>query len=54
MTWKTDVWLPRGRVEEEEGGTLSLGLIDANYCIWNLQEMSSYCIAQGTVSSLLG
>ena len=30
------------------------GLVDANCCIWDGWAMGSYCIAQGTVSSLLG
>ena len=32
----------------------SLGLVDANYDIWNGWAMKCYCIAQGTVSGLLG
>ena len=39
--------------QEERGGTGSLGLIDANYCIWNGQAMRSCCIAQGTISDHL-
>jgi len=31
----------------------SLGLIDANYCLWNGLAMSSYCVALGTMSSHL-
>ena len=31
----------------------SLGLIDANYCIWSGYAMRSCCIALGTVSSHL-
>ena len=41
----------------EEGGSgmaRSLGLVDTNYHIKNGQIMRSYCIAQGTVSNLLG
>ena len=34
--------------------TGSLGLVDANYCIWSRQAMRSCCIAQGTISSHLG
>ena len=31
----------------------NLGLIDANYCLWNGQAMRSCCIALGTMSSHL-
>ena len=31
----------------------SLGLIDANYCLWNGLEMRSCCVALGTMSSHL-
>ena len=34
------------------GGTGSLGLMDADYCLWNGEAMRSCCTAQGTVSSL--
>ena len=34
QTWRTDMWLPRGR-EGGGGWTRSLGLVDANYCLWN-------------------
>ena len=34
QTWRTDLWLPRGR-EEGVGWTGSLGLVDANYYIQN-------------------
>ena len=33
-TWRTDLWLPRGE-GEGVGWTGSLGLVDANYCIWS-------------------
>jgi len=33
------------------GGTGSLGLTDANYCIWSGKAMRFCCIAQGTISS---
>ena len=38
--------------EEGEGigWTGSLGLIDANYCIWSGEAMRSCCIALGTIS----
>ena len=41
---------------EGEGGELmgSLGFVDANYDIANGWAMRSCCIAQGTLSSLLG
>ena len=38
---------------EGVGGIGSLGLIDANYCLWNGSAMRSCCIALGTVSSHL-
>ena len=31
----------------------SLGLIDANYCLWNGLAMSSCCVALGSMSSHL-
>ena len=34
---------------EGMGWTGNLGLIDANYCLWNGQAMRSCCIAQGTI-----
>jgi len=41
--------------EEGEGvGWLgSLGLIDTNYCLWNVLVMRSCCVALGTMSSHL-
>ena len=33
---------------EGEGWTGSLGLVDANYYIWNGQTTRSYCTAQST------
>ena len=33
--------------------TGSLGLADANYCIWSVKAMRSCCIAQGTISNHL-
>ena len=38
--------------EEGEGGgwTGSLGLIDADYCLWNGLAMRSCCVALGTRS----
>ena len=40
---------------EEEGVGLigSLGLIDADYCLWNGLAMRSCCVALGTLSSHL-
>ena len=32
QTWRTDMWLPRGK-GERMGWTRSLGLVDANYYI---------------------
>ena len=34
--------------------TGSLGLVDTSYYIWNGETIRSYCIAQRTISSLLG
>ena len=40
--------------EGEGGGWMgSLGIIDANYCIWSGKAKRSYCVAQGTISSHL-
>ena len=41
--------------EEGEGveGIGNLGLIDANYCLWNGLAMRSCCVALGTMSSHL-
>ena len=39
---------------EEVGWTGSVGLVDANHYVWNGWAMGSYCMAQGTMSSLLG
>ena len=39
---------------EEVGWTGSLGLVDANYCIWSGRAMRSCSIAQGALSHLLG
>ena len=42
---------------EGEGGGAgwigSLGVIDADYCLWNGLAMRSYCVALGTMSSHL-
>ena len=35
--------------EDGVGWTVSLGLVDADYCIWSGKAMRSYCIAQGTI-----
>ena len=44
-------------VVEEEGEGVgwigSLGLIDADYCLWNELAMRSCCVALGTISSHL-
>ena len=52
QTWRTDLWLPKGR-GRGVGWTGSLGLADANYSIEKAWAMRSYCIAQGTLSNLL-
>ena len=40
--------------EEEEVGWIGiLGLIDADYCLWNGLAMRSCCVALGTMSSHL-
>jgi len=38
------------RQGEGEGWMGSLGLIDANYCLWNELTMGSCCVALGTMS----
>ena len=38
---------------EGVGWTGSLGLIDANYCLWNGLAMRSCCVALGNMSSHL-
>ena len=38
---------------EAVGWTGNLGIIDANYCLWNGQAMRSCYIALGTISSHL-
>ena len=38
---------------EGVGQTGTLGLIDANYCIWSGEAMRSYCLALGTISTHL-
>jgi len=38
---------------EGVGWTRSLGLIDADYCLWNGLAMRSYGVALGTMSSHL-
>ena len=40
-------------VGEEVGWTGGLGLIDANYCIWNELAKKSCYVAPGTMSSHL-
>ena len=41
--------------EETEGviGIGSLGLMNANYCLWNGEAMRACCIALGTMASHL-
>ena len=39
--------------QEGGGGTERLGLVDANYCIWNGEAMKFCCIVQGTISDHL-
>mgnify|MGYP003540877436 CR=1 FL=1 len=41
------------REGEQVGQVKSLGLIDANYCLWNGLAMRSCCVALGTMSSHL-
>ena len=51
FTWRIDLWLPR---EGEGVGWIgSLGLIDADYCLWNGLAMRFCCVALGTMSSHL-
>ena len=38
---------------EVVGWTGSLGLIDANHCIWSGKAVGSCCMAQGTVSLVI-
>ena len=38
---------------EGVGYTASLGLMDANYCLWNGLAVRSCCVALGTMSSHL-
>ena len=38
---------------EGVGWIVSLGLIDADYCLWNGLAMRSCCVALGTMSSHL-
>ena len=42
----------KGEVEEV-GWLRSLGLIDADYCLWNGLAVRSCCVALGTVWSLM-
>jgi len=39
--------------EEGVGWIRSLGLIDADYCLWNGLAMRACCVALGTMSSHL-
>ena len=41
------------REGEGVGRPENLGLIDANYCLWNGLAMRSYCVALRTMSSHL-
>ena len=50
-TGRKDLWLPAG--VEGVGWIGSLGLMDANYCLWNGLAMRSCCVALGTKSSHL-
>ena len=47
-TWRTDLWGGGG-----SGMTGSLGLVDANYCIWSEYAMRSCSITKGTIASHL-
>ena len=50
MDWKNRLLVANGEGEGVEW-TGSLGLIDANYCIWRGQKMRSCSLAQGAISS---
>ena len=50
-TWRTDLWLPRGR--GGSGMDRSWGLVEANYSMWSGLAMRSCCIAQGNVSIVM-
>ena len=39
---------------EQVEWTGSLGVVHANYDIWNRKKIESHCKAQGTMSNLLG
>ena len=41
------------REGEGVGGTGNLGLIDANYCLWNVLAVRYCCVALGTISNHL-
>ena len=51
-TWRTDLWWSRGEGEGVEW-TGSLGLEDADYCIWSGWVMKTCSIAQRTVTNQL-
>ena len=44
QTYKTDLWLPRGK--GSEGGIGHMGLTDINWYTWNGQTARSYSTAQ--------
>ena len=52
MDMENRLVVAKGEVEGE-GWTWNLGLIDANYCLWNGLAMRSSCVALGTLSSHL-
>ena len=52
QTYRTDLWLPKGK-GSGGGKNWEFGLAEANYYIENGQTTRSYCIAQGTLFSIL-
>ena len=54
MDLETRLVVAKGEGEGEGVGWIgSLGLIDADYCLWNGLAMRSCCVALGTMSSHL-
>ena len=51
-SWRIDLWLPGGEGDGVRSFG-SLGLIDADYCLWNGLAMRSCCAALGTMVYLL-
>ena len=52
MDWQNRLVVAKGEGEGVEW-IGSLGLIDADYCLWNGLAMRSLCVALGTISSHL-